>query len=93
MWDEFAEIIRLSTGLELNQSELESMASRVTDNTRRFNIQEGLTSADDRLPDRLVKESLEEGRSVNAGELDILVKDYYRMRGWNEAGVPPEPTS
>ena len=93
LWDEFAEIIRLSTGLELNQSELESMASRVTDNTRRFNIQEGLTSADDRLPDRLVKESLEEGRSVNAGELDILVKDYYRMRGWNEAGVPPEPTS
>jgi len=88
-WDELSRIIALTTGIEMNQSELQRLAARVTDNTRRFNIREGLTAADDRLPERLVKESLEDGRRITADEIETLVRDYYRLRGWNEAGTPP----
>jgi aldehyde:ferredoxin oxidoreductase len=88
-WDELSRIIALTTGIEMNQSELQRMAARVTDNTRRFNIREGLTSADDRLPERLVREGLEDGQRITADEVETLVRDYYRLRGWNEAGIPP----
>ena len=88
-WDELSRIIALTTGIEMNQSELQGLAARVTDNTRRFNIREGLTSADDRLPERLVREGLEDGQSITADEVETLVRDYYRLRGWNEAGIPP----
>ncbi|MBW1711153.1 MAG: aldehyde ferredoxin oxidoreductase family protein [Deltaproteobacteria bacterium] len=89
MWDELSTIIELTTGMKLNQSELQGVASRVTDNTRRFNIREGLTSADDRLPDRLLRESLENNRRITVDEMETLVGDYYRLRGWNSEGLPP----
>lgn len=87
-WDELSKIIALTTGMDLNKPELQRLAARVTDNTRRFNIREGLTAADDRLPERLLKESLEDGRRITAYEIETLVRDYYRLRGWNEAGIP-----
>jgi len=49
--------------------------------TRRFNIREGLTAADDRLPPRLHKEKLPDGRSLTAEEMEYLLQDYYRAAG------------
>jgi aldehyde:ferredoxin oxidoreductase len=88
-WDELSRIIALTTGVDMKKTELQHLASRVTNNTRRFNIREGLTSADDRLPERLLKEDLEDGRRITADEVETLVRDYYRLRGWSEAGIPP----
>lgn len=87
-WDELGRVIALTTGLDLDQKELKRLAARVTDATRRFNIQEGLTPADDRLPDRLHKEPLEKGQHISKEELETLVSDYYRLRGWDENGTP-----
>lgn len=88
-WEELSKIIALTTGIELNKLELERLAARVTNNTRKFNIQEGLTIADDRLPKRLLKESLKEGRRITAEEMETLLQDYYQQRGWNKKGIPP----
>jgi aldehyde:ferredoxin oxidoreductase len=88
-WEEISRVISLTTGLELDKPELAALASRVTDSTRRFNIREGLTREDDRLPKRFLKETLEDGRRVRPEEIDTLVADYYRLRGWDEQGVPP----
>jgi aldehyde:ferredoxin oxidoreductase len=64
------------------------MASRVTDLTRRFNLQEGLTRADDSLPKRLFTEKLPDGNSITEEAFTQLVDDYYRLRGWDENGIP-----
>lgn len=87
-WQELGRIIALTTGMELDQPALQRLASGVTDSTRRFNVREGLTPADDRLPPRLLKESIEEGRSISAEELEAMVREYYQLRGWDEQGVP-----
>ena len=89
-WEELSHVIALTTGLELDKPALSAMAARVTDSTRRFNLREGLTREDDRLPKRFLKESLEDGRTVQPEEIDTLVDDYYRLRGWDEQGVPKE---
>jgi aldehyde:ferredoxin oxidoreductase len=87
-WQELGRIIALTTGMELDQPALQRLASEVTDSTRRFNVREGLTPADDRLPPRLLKESIEESRSISAEELETMVREYYQLRGWTEQGVP-----
>ncbi|MBB5349712.1 aldehyde ferredoxin oxidoreductase family protein [Desulfoprunum benzoelyticum] len=88
-WAELEKSIALVTGIAGRQ-ELEEIAVRVTDMTRLFNIREGLTAADDRLPPRLHKEKLPDGRSLTADEMEYLLQDYYRLRGWDAAGVPAQ---
>lgn len=89
-WEELSKLIAMTTGKELDKPGLQQLAARVTDNTRRFNIREGLTMADDRLPKRLLRESLEDGRRITSEEMETLVKDYYWHRGWSKDGIPPE---
>lgn len=86
-WAELEKAIALATGIA-GKEELERIAVRVTDMTRVFNIREGLTPADDRLPKRLHQEKLPDGRSLTAEEMECLLQDYYRLRGWNRDGVP-----
>jgi aldehyde:ferredoxin oxidoreductase len=87
-WDELGDIISLTTGLDMDQTELRNAAARVTDMTRRFNLREGLSAADDCLPERMYKEPLKEGKSISQEDLQAMVQDYYRLRGWDEQGVP-----
>jgi len=89
-WDELSKIISLTTGIDMDKDRLERTAALITDNTRRFNIQEGLTPDDDTLPPRLFNQTLETGKGITKDELDIMVKDYYSVRGWNDKGIPPE---
>jgi len=89
-WDELSKIISLTTGLEMDKKRLEKTASFITDNTRRFNIREGLTPDDDTLSPRLFDQNLEDGNGITRDELKTMVKDYYKIRGWSDKGVPPE---
>ncbi|MGQ9669279.1 MAG: aldehyde ferredoxin oxidoreductase family protein [Desulfosoma sp.] len=87
-WEELSKIIALTTGEEWEKADLQGLASRVVDSTRLFNLREGLTAADDRLPKRLLQEPLEDGRRLTEEELTRMLQDYYRLRGWNSEGVP-----
>jgi aldehyde:ferredoxin oxidoreductase len=87
-WAELEKSIALAIGLPASREELEKIAVRVTDMTRQFNIREGLLAADDRLPERLHREKLPDGRSLAADEMEYLLQDYYRLRGWDTEGVP-----
>jgi len=89
-WEELAKIIKMTTGEHVAKKDLQRIASRVTDDTRRFNVREGLTAAADRLPRRLLEESLEGGKGLTEEEMNRLVRDYYRLRGWNAEGVPQD---
>ena len=87
-WEELTTLVELTTGLKMDQGDLARLAGRVTDATRIFNLQEGLTRDHDTLPDRMFKEKLENGKGITRADLDFLVQDYYRLRGWDTQGVP-----
>ena len=89
MWEALAEIYRLTTGLAMGQTELSALAQRISADARRFNLREGLTTADDRLPRRLVTESIEDGTQLSAGEVQHLVTQYFQIKGWGAEGIPP----
>jgi hypothetical protein len=58
---------------------------------RTFNVREGLTAADDTLPERLFQ-PLESGAfagvAIPRDEFQEAVALYYQMRGWNSNGCP-----
>lgn len=89
-WEELSRMIHAVTGLEMDAQQMRTLAASVTDNTRRFNIREGLTMADDRLPSRFHREVLPEtGQLITEDQMEMLLAEYYRARGWDAAGRPP----
>jgi len=87
-WEELQEAISVVTGEKASEEQLRKRAAHVLNMTRLFNLREGLTPEDDRLPKRLHKESLPEGGSLSESEMEQLLSDYYRLRGWDNHGVP-----
>ena len=51
-WEDLAAMIKGVTGLDLEKPDMRSIAGAITDNTRRFNVREGLTPEEDKLPKR-----------------------------------------
>ncbi|MEA3357968.1 MAG: aldehyde ferredoxin oxidoreductase family protein, partial [Thermodesulfobacteriota bacterium] len=89
MWDELSEILKITTGMDLGKKDLKELAARVVNLTRRFNIREGITRADDTLPERFFTEPLgDEGKVINRESFETMLSDYYRLRGWSEDGIP-----
>jgi aldehyde:ferredoxin oxidoreductase len=70
---------------------MRSVAGVITDNTRHFNIREGLNPQEDRLPKRFYTEELPEtGKVITEKQMEQLLADYYHARGWDENGRPPD---
>jgi aldehyde:ferredoxin oxidoreductase len=88
-WEELATIIEGIMGLRLTKKGMRSIASSIADNTRRFNLREGLTFDDDQLPSRFHNEPLESGKVITKEQMNQLLKEYYQARRWDKNGVPP----
>jgi aldehyde:ferredoxin oxidoreductase len=88
-WDYLSTIVGLTTGLKLDEVGLRKISSTIQNETRRFNLREGITSKDDTLPVRFFEEGLGEERQVISREtLGKMLQDYYSIRGWNAEGIP-----
>ena len=60
---------------------------------RQFNLAAGLTSADDTLPKRLLEVPAPGGTAKGkVCELDVMLPEYYKLRGWTKDGVPTKKT-
>lgn len=89
-WEQLAEMTAAVTGLKLNADDMRTIARNATDQIRRFNLREGLTLADDHLPKRFYTEALPEtNKTISKQQMDIMLAEYYQVRGWDENGRPP----
>ncbi|MPZ81917.1 MAG: aldehyde:ferredoxin oxidoreductase [Actinophytocola sp.] len=92
---EWAGLLGLVTGWQLDADELRVAARRIVRAKRAFNLREGATAADDTLPARMLATPLElgSGRSatLSADRLRSMIAGYYRARDLDEGGkVAPE---
>ncbi|MDF1551839.1 MAG: aldehyde ferredoxin oxidoreductase C-terminal domain-containing protein [Deferrisomatales bacterium] len=73
-------------------SRLAEIARNVSDRVRRFNRREGLTPADERLPDRFFDEPPPEtGTALQRDEPEPMRREYHELRGWDEQGRLTSP--
>jgi len=87
-WDTLSHLIRMITGLDEKREILEKRASDISDLVRLFNIREGLKPEDDSLSKHLHKKLKKTGHGIIGEDLKFMVQEYYRIRGWNEQGIP-----
>jgi aldehyde:ferredoxin oxidoreductase len=87
-WEELERMIHAVTGLEAGKEALRSKAAAVSTLVRRFNLREGLRPEDDRLPKALHRELEKTGHRITEDEMEFMLRDYYRLRGWDEMGRP-----
>jgi aldehyde:ferredoxin oxidoreductase len=89
-FNEWAALLGAVTGWDIDAGELHATARRIVLAKRLFNQREGATSADDRLPKRILQTSLElpSGRVATLGpaRLQSMVDAYYSARGLDAAG-------
>ncbi|RLG02279.1 MAG: aldehyde ferredoxin oxidoreductase [Thaumarchaeota archaeon] len=72
-----------------NEIELKAIGERVITIARLFNIREGFSKKDDKLPERFLKTPLPEGPAKGQTvHLRQMLSEYYNARGWNEEGIP-----
>jgi len=88
-WQELGKVIEATTGISCDQSTLKRVADSVADIVRKFNLREGATPKDDRLPKPFFKAMQDTNLRISEMEMAFMVNDYYRLRGWDEKGVPP----
>lgn len=69
------------------------VGERIWNMERIFNNRAGLTSKDDTLPPRLLKEAAQTGPAKGlVNGLDKMLPEYYQLRGWTADGVPTNET-
>ncbi|MEN8127863.1 MAG: aldehyde ferredoxin oxidoreductase family protein [Planctomycetota bacterium] len=89
--EQIAPLFASLTGIEsfADAENLLLAGERINNLVRLFNIREGLTAEDDRLPERFSSEPLPDGpcqgETVDVGQ---MVQTYYTLRGWTEDGKP-----
>jgi aldehyde:ferredoxin oxidoreductase len=93
---DMVEILNAATGFSYTTDSYLTAGERIWNLTRLFNIREGVTSADDTLPERFTEEVLSEGDGagvrVPKETLERAKTEYYNLRGWDERGIPTNET-
>lgn len=69
------------------------VGERIWNLERNFNNAAGFTAADDKLPERLLKDAAKTGPAKGlTSQLDKMLPEYYQLRGWTAEGVPTNET-
>jgi len=92
--EEITGMLAAATGwTDLTLAEEMAIGERAYNLARAFTVRESGGAADDRLPAKLAR-SLREGASrgqvISNLDLQSALQEYYRLRGWSEAGTPTE---
>ena len=88
-YKETMEAVTHILGREFTHEEFKKIGERVWTMERVFNVREGITRADDCLPQRLLDEPLTESKAKgHVAKIDTLLDPYYKVRGWDKNGRP-----
>ncbi len=88
-FDLASDLLRAGTGLAFTGDRVDTALKNCITNDRLMNIDFGVTAKDDTLPHRFTHEPLTEGDSKDqVVPVQDMVKDYYKIKGWDEHGVP-----
>jgi aldehyde:ferredoxin oxidoreductase len=85
-------MISAGTGIELSGRDLLKVGARIYNLERLFNLREGFTAKDDSLPPRFFKPLPEGGSRNRVVHLEEMLKEYYKLRGWDKEGRPTKDT-
>lgn len=97
-WEEFAELIRLASGMKLTKAQLMEAGERIYTIERMFLLREGFSRKDDTLPERYFREPtstglpIAKGKVIDKSRFEKMLDEYYELHGWDKNGDPKSAT-
>ena len=85
--DEVASLLDAGCEGDWTVERLRETGERIWNIERQFNLDAGMTAADDTLPQRILKEAAKSGSGKGkVSELATMLPEYYELRGWTPDG-------
>ena len=81
--NDIATLLSAVTGISYSSQDLLNVGERIWNLERLFNLQAGFTCNYDTLPQRMFSSD-----GIPEAEFKKSIVDYYRLRGWDDFGVP-----
>jgi len=85
-------MLNLVTGWDWSKEEFLKVGERIYNLKRMYNVRLGVSRKDDTLPPRVLNHPRGGGSGDNLPILNEMLKEYYRVRGWDEFGIPTDET-
>ncbi len=77
------------TGWDFDREKFFRAGERIFNIKRLYNVRLGITRKDDVIPVRMLNQR-RGGGTNELPPLNVLLDEYYKLRGWNEFGIPTE---
>ncbi len=91
--EDYLALLNAFTGRGYTLEEMMECGERIWNLERALNIRFGMSPESDTLPERLLKEPMPEGpQKGNTVRLSEMLPEYYKLRGWDENGIPSGET-
>ena len=93
-FEQLNDVVAAVTGWDTSITELMRIAERTLTMTRLFNLREGFTAADDKLPPRFFQPKTDgvlADKLLDPAKLEHAKRYYYVLMGWDEGTGIPKP--
>ncbi len=81
-WNDIINLFEAVTGRRFREEELRERVSKILSLSMAFNRQQGISVEEDTLPVKFLKKAGRDGICLDPEELEIMVAEYHRLRGW-----------
>lgn len=88
---DIVKLFQAALGWDVDIPELSKIGERANNLARVWNLRESITREDDVIPKRFyekIPNGPAKGMSVLPVEFKNMLEEYYRLRGWNNLGIP-----
>jgi len=89
-FSDYSDLLSSILGITISGNDFYKIGERIFNLERYMNCREGITRHNDTLPDRILKEVREDGWPPI--ELNQMLNQYYKIRGWTKEGIPETKT-
>jgi len=97
-WKDLVHLLNLVTGWKLTPTRCLKIGERIHTLARAFNVRDGFSRKDDKLPPRLMNEPTPKGPPagykafISNEDFEKCLDKYYSLRGWDRNGKPTNET-
>jgi aldehyde:ferredoxin oxidoreductase len=85
----FVELLNTATGSEYTEKTYLEAGERIWNLTKLFNVKNGITRQDEKIPERALEEQLEKDEAyIGRERFEKMLTEYYELRGWDTNGIP-----
>jgi aldehyde:ferredoxin oxidoreductase len=83
-WPFITAVVNAAVGTDYTEADLHGVANRIITMTHAFNLARGIGRESERLPYWISDRAMEDeaARKLTQAEMDVMMADYYRIRGW-----------